>query len=186
MSKRTKLPGPPGCTQLFLDILGEATLGKWLLVSAGIGPNDPGESEQGDQYAIEGVWASVDGFVVRNRGIDHHLEVRRAANADLPRPKVEIEVYGGQAHYTVTGDVEVTLLNRDDPTYQEGEQVRYSIDQGKHTGTAKVLEAEIDEDDYCWRYRLDVLPPAADEHRDNDGSLWVNEFELEAIPGIPT
>ncbi len=63
-----------------------------------------------------------------------------------------------------------------------GSKVAFDIAQGLDTGKAVIVGREQDEDDGHWLYKLDVIEGSkADLHRDKNGELWVNDFEVRPI-----
>ena len=63
-----------------------------------------------------------------------------------------------------------------------GTKVKFNIAQGLDVGIAIIKEADIDPDDNHLHYRLEVIEGSqADMHRNSDGELWVNDFEVKAV-----
>ena len=61
-----------------------------------------------------------------------------------------------------------------------GTPVAFDIAQGLAVGTGVVLKAEYDDG---WAYHLEVTGgDAVDEHLNEDGELWVCDFEVRRLP----
>ena len=61
-------------------------------------------------------------------------------------------------------------------------KVKFNIAQGLDIGIAIIKEHYIDPDDNHLHYRLEVIEGSqADMHRNSDGELWVNDFEVRPI-----
>jgi hypothetical protein len=107
---------------------------------------------------------------------------RPVAAGTMPatRPTVRIEVSGGRAHYTATGDVDVTVLDRDTSEFDVGNHVTFNLHDNKGTGEAIVLRAEINEDDDGWRYLLGVIRGSIG----SDIEPWASHYEIDTMPGI--
>jgi hypothetical protein len=68
--------------------------------------------------------------------------------------------------------------------YSRGDIVKFDVGQGLDVGIATIagFDVEIDDDGAQIYYRLDVLKGSrADLHRNKDGELWVNEFEIVSV-----
>lgn len=64
-----------------------------------------------------------------------------------------------------------------------GTRVAINIAQGLSTGTGRILENKQEEEDVCPVYRIELEEGNnMDMHRESNGELWVNEFELKPIP----
>ena len=64
-----------------------------------------------------------------------------------------------------------------------GTKVKFNIAQGLDIGIAIIKQAERDVDDSnSFHYKLEVIEGSkAIVHRDFNGDLWVNDFEVEKI-----
>lgn len=63
-----------------------------------------------------------------------------------------------------------------------GTKVVFDIAQGLDIGKAVITDIDEDKEDGHWLYKLDVIEGSrADMHRDKNGELWVNDFEVRPI-----
>ena len=61
-------------------------------------------------------------------------------------------------------------------------KVKFNLGQDLDVGKAIIREIDKDPDDGHLYYRLDVIEgSSADLHRNSDGELWVNDFEVRSI-----
>lgn len=61
-----------------------------------------------------------------------------------------------------------------------GTKVKFNIGQDLDTGKAVIIAADKDKEDDHLYYKLDVYEGSqADMHRNSDGELWVNDFEVK-------
>ena len=61
-------------------------------------------------------------------------------------------------------------------------KVSFNIAQDLDVGKAFIREIYIDPDDKHLHYKLEVIEGSnADLHRNSDGELWVNDFEVKPI-----
>jgi len=63
-----------------------------------------------------------------------------------------------------------------------GTKIRFDLAQGLDTGTARIVAVDTDDEDKHTYYKLDVISGSpADKHRNKQGELWVNDFEVRAL-----
>ena len=63
-----------------------------------------------------------------------------------------------------------------------GTKVEFDIGQGLDTGKAFITNIHKDDEDGHLYYKLNVIEGSqADLHRNEEGELWVNDFEVRAI-----
>lgn len=65
-----------------------------------------------------------------------------------------------------------------------GDKVQFNIAQGLDTGKAYIIDKHIDKIDgkKCLFYRLEVIEGSfSNLHRNKNGKLWVNDFEVKEI-----
>ena len=63
-----------------------------------------------------------------------------------------------------------------------GTKVEFDIGQGLDTGKAFITDIDKDHEDNHLYYQLDVVDGSkSDLHRNEEGELWVNDFEVRAI-----
>ena len=61
-------------------------------------------------------------------------------------------------------------------------KVKFDIGQGLDTGTAVIKSILKDPDNDCLYYELVVIEGSkANMHRNGDGELWVNAFEVKPV-----
>ena len=61
-------------------------------------------------------------------------------------------------------------------------KVKFNIAQDLDVGVGIIREIVKDPDDNHLLYRLDVIEGSkADIHRNSDGELWVNDFEVRPV-----
>ena len=63
-----------------------------------------------------------------------------------------------------------------------GTKVAFNLAQGLDIGKAVITDIDEDKDDGHLYYMLDVVEGSqGDMHRDKNGELWVNDFEVRPI-----
>ena len=66
----------------------------------------------------------------------------------------------------------------------KGTRVKFNIAQGMNVGEATIIDTRVENEDGrdCLYYRLDdIVGSQADMHRNQEGELWVNDFEVKAV-----
>lgn len=70
------------------------------------------------------------------------------------------------------------------PQLPIGQTTKFNIAQGLDVGTAKIIAVDIEGEgkDKQLYYKLEVIEGSqANMHRNEQGELWVNDFEVKAI-----
>ena len=63
-----------------------------------------------------------------------------------------------------------------------GTKVRMDICEGLSTGIGVITGWEKEKEDTCVVYRIDLIEGEnMDMHREKDGELWVNAFEIKEV-----